>query len=197
MPRSSLSTEFVLPGHTSVRFPGGLRRSTGHAFSIRPRSTDLATRPIHQRAFSGGSMSCQSVPVPWCTLHPERENADPPKRIGASCAQGSFKVIGPPTFGARAYPTGQLVKSSSSHSIKTRCVNESSRCTPRGQGSHPQCLPQEPGSASPHFPASGCDIAPPCSVKTIGACRRPMRSALEVTNCDLHPASSCGGRTNR
>ena len=30
-------------------------------------------------------------------------NADPPKRTGVSCAQGSFKVIGPPTSGARAY----------------------------------------------------------------------------------------------
>jgi hypothetical protein len=33
---------------------------------------------------------------------PTRKNADPPKRTGASFAQGSFKVIGPPTSGARA-----------------------------------------------------------------------------------------------
>jgi hypothetical protein len=33
---------------------------------------------------------------------PARRNADPPKRIGASIAQGSFKVIGSSTSGARA-----------------------------------------------------------------------------------------------
>ena len=33
---------------------------------------------------------------------PPQKNADSHTRIGASCAQGSFKVIGPPTSGARA-----------------------------------------------------------------------------------------------
>jgi hypothetical protein len=31
------------------------------------------------------------------------KNTNPPQRTGASIAQGSFKVIGPPTSGARAY----------------------------------------------------------------------------------------------
>jgi hypothetical protein len=35
LPRSSLSTEFVLPGPTRARFPGRVSRSTGHASSIR------------------------------------------------------------------------------------------------------------------------------------------------------------------
>ena len=39
-------------------------------------------------------------------------------------------------------------------------------------------------------------IAMPCSVNAIGAWRGPMRSALEVTNCDRHSANSCGVRTN-
>lgn len=48
LPRSSLSTEFVLPGHTWVRFPGRLSRSTGHASSIRTalnRPRDKAHEP--------------------------------------------------------------------------------------------------------------------------------------------------------
>lgn len=39
-------------------------------------------------------------------------------------------------------------------------------------------------------------IATPCSVKAIGAYLRPLRSALEITICDLHFSNSLALRTN-
>jgi len=73
LPRSSRSTEFVLPLCARARFPGRVIRSTGHASSIRTsldRARDVTDGPP-------GSC-CRShawpiLPVPRCTLHPERK----------------------------------------------------------------------------------------------------------------------------
>ena len=39
-------------------------------------------------------------------------------------------------------------------------------------------------------------MATPCSVNAIGAYRKPLRSALEVTVCDLQVANSSGLSSN-
>ena len=86
LPRSSLSTKFVLPVSTRARFPGRVSRSTGHASSIRTslnRTRDKVDEPacflwrLHELPDGAGSV---------VHISPRTRNAGPQARIGAQSA---------------------------------------------------------------------------------------------------------------
>ena len=81
-PRSPLSTEFVLPVPTWARFLGRLSRSNDHASSIRTSLDKARNKADGPPGSCSRSLERPTLPVPRCTLHPERKT--PPLRRGSA-----------------------------------------------------------------------------------------------------------------
>jgi len=101
LPRSSLSTEFVLRVPTRARFPGRVSRSTGHASSIwtsiawaRDKANGASGTAVSSGHHGSAATSLADHEVPSCSgsvVHISRrtKNDDPQTRISDQSLPGS------------------------------------------------------------------------------------------------------------